>query len=306
MWRTLIVTAGEKLTVKDNWLHVYSPQQEARVPIGDLYSVVVDNRQALLSVSVLTQLAGAGIHVLLCDDKHLPCAELLPLALHYRPLTVLQKQMALSQGFKDLLWQRIVMAKIQNQAKALRLAGVGASKAKKLEELALRVLPGDAGNREAQAAKLYFPALFGAGFTRVQGDVTNAALNYGYAIIRSAVSKTVAGYGYSGVLGLHHIGPGNAFNLADDLMEPLRPLVDLWTDAHCDDLYEELTRTNRRDLIDLVNHVVVFDGKKMRVRYAIDQYVKSLTSAIEGQDAGLLHLPALTRDDPLFEDEQDG
>ena len=306
MWRTLIVTAGEKLTVKDNWLHVYSPQQEARVPIGDLYSVVVDNRQALLSVSVLTQLAGAGVHVLLCDDKHLPCAELLPLALHYRPLTVLLKQMTLSQDFKDLLWQRIVMAKIQNQAKALRLAGVGASKAKKLEELALRVLPGDAGNREAQAAKLYFPALFGAGFTRVQGDVTNAALNYGYAIIRSAVSKTVAGYGYSGVLGLHHIGPGNAFNLADDLMEPLRPLVDLWTDAHCDDLYEELTRTNRRDLIELVNHVVVFDGKKMRVRYAIDQYVKSLTSAIEGQDAGLLHLPALTRDDPLFEDEQDG
>ena len=306
MWRTIIVTAGEKLTVKDNWLHMYSPQQEARVPIGDLYSVVVDNRQALLSMSVLTQLAGAGVHVLLCDDKHLPCAELLPLALHYRPLTVLQKQMALSQGFKDLLWQRIVMAKIQNQAKALRLAGVGANKAQKLEELALRVLPGDAGNREAQAAKLYFPALFGAGFTRVQGDVTNAALNYGYAIIRSAVSKTVAGYGYSGVLGLHHIGPGNAFNLADDLMEPLRPLVDLWTDAHCDDLYEELTRTNRRDLIDLVNHVVIFDGKKMRVRYAIDQYVKSLTSAIEGQDAGLLHLPALTRDDPLFEDEQDG
>ena len=60
MWRTLIVTAGEKLTVKDNWLHVYSPQQEARVPIGDLYSVVVDNRQALLSVSVVTRLAQAA------------------------------------------------------------------------------------------------------------------------------------------------------------------------------------------------------------------------------------------------------
>ena len=306
MWRTLIVTAGEKLTVKDNWLHVYSPQQEARVPIGDLYSVVVDNRQALLSVSVLTRLAQAGVHLLLCDEKHLPGAELLPLGLHYRPLTVLQKQMALPQPFKDQLWQRIVMAKIQNQAKVLQLAGVGSGKAQKLEELALRVLPGDAGNREAQAAKLYFPALFGAGFTRTQADVTNAALNYGYAIIRSAVSKTVAGYGYSGVLGLHHSGPGNAFNLADDLMEPLRPLVDLWTDAHCDDLYEELTRDNRRGLNDLVNQAVVFDGRKMRVRYAIDQYVKSLTSAIEGQDAGLLRLPVLTRADPLFEDEQDG
>lgn len=306
MWRTLIVTAGEKLTAKDNWLHVYSPQQEARVPIGDLYSVVVDNRQVLLSVSVLTRLAQAGVHLLLCDEKHLPCAVLLPLGLHYRPLTVLQKQMALPQPFKDQLWQRIVMAKIQNQAKALRLAGVGSGKAQKLEKLALRVLPGDAGNREAQAAKLYFPALFGAGFTRTQADVTNAALNYGYAIIRSAVSKTVAGYGYSGVLGLHHSGPGNAFNLADDLMEPLRPLVDLWTDAHCDDLYEELTRDNRCGLIDLVNQAVVFDGRKTRVRYAIDQYVKSLTSAIEGQDAGLLRLPVLTRADPLFEDEQDG
>ena len=92
MWRTLIVTSGEKMTVRDGWLHVYSPQQEARVPISDLYSVVVDNRQTLLSMGVLTQLAQAGVHVLLCDEKHLPCAELLPLSQHYRPLTVLQKQ----------------------------------------------------------------------------------------------------------------------------------------------------------------------------------------------------------------------
>ena len=222
MWRTLIVTAGGKTDRKGQLAACVQPAAGGPRPHWDLYSVVVDNRQALLSVSVLTRLAQAGVHLLLCDEKHLPCAELLPLGLHYRPLTVLQKQMALPQPFKDQLWQRIVMAKIQNQAKALRLAGVGSGKAQKLEELALRVLPGDAGNREAQAAKLYFPALFGAGFTRTQADVTNAALNYGYAIIRSAVSKTVAGYGYSGVLGLHHSGPGNAFNLADDLMEPLR------------------------------------------------------------------------------------
>ena len=306
MWRNLIVTSGEKMTVRDGWLHVYSPQQEARVPIGDLYSVVVDNRQTLLSMGVLTQLAQAGVHVLLCDEKHLPCAELLPLAQHYRPLTVLQKQMELSQSFKDLLWQRIVTAKIQNQAKTLRLVGANGSKAQKLEELALTVQPGDSGNREAQAAKLYFPALFGAGFTRTLDDVTNSALNYGYAILRSAVCKTLAGYGYSGILGLHHIGQGNPFNLADDLLEPLRPLVDLWTDDHCDDLFETLTRTNRRELIDLVNHVIRLDGKKMRVRYAIDRYVKSLTSAIDHKDAGQLLLPELVRDDPLFEDELDG
>ena len=294
------------MTVRDGCLYVYSPEQEARVPIGDLYSVVVDNRRTLLSMGVLTQLAQAGVHILLCDEKHLPCAELLPLNLHYRPLATLQKQMELTQELKDQLWRRIVTAKIQNQAAALRLAGVSGSKAQKLEELALRVAPGDRGNREAQAARLYFPSLFGVGFTREQEDVTNAALNYGYAIIRSAVCKTLAAYGYSGVLGLHHIGPGNPFNLADDLMEPLRPLVDLWVDDHCDDLYEELTSGNRRELIALVNHIIRMNGKKMRVRYAIDQYVKSLTSAVDGQDAGLLRLPELIRNDPTFEDEQDG
>lgn len=306
MWRTIFVTTGEKITLQNGWVHIVSPSQEARIPLEDLYSVVVDNRQALLSVPVLTAMAQAGVHVLLCDEKHLPCAELLPLGLHYRPLTVLQKQMKLSQTMKGLLWQRIVSEKIRNQARVLRLAGVGGEKAKKLEEMAQSVLPGDTGNREAQAARLYFPALFGAGFTRADEDVTNAALNYGYAILRSAVGKTLAAYGYSGVLGLHHMGAGNAFNLADDLMEPLRPLVDLWADSHCSDLYEALSRTNRRDLINLVNHVVRLDGKKMRVRYAIDLCVKSLTSAIDGQDAGLLRLPEVIREEVLFEDEQDG
>ena len=98
------------MTVRDGWLHVYSPEQEACVPIGDLYSVVVDNRRTLLSMGVLTQLAQAGVHILLCDEKHLPCAELLPLNLHYRPLATLQKQMELTQELKDQLWQRIVIA----------------------------------------------------------------------------------------------------------------------------------------------------------------------------------------------------
>lgn len=306
MWRTVIVTSGEKMTLQDHWLHIISQTQEVRIPIGDLYSVIVDNRQTLLSMPVLTAMAQSGVHVLLCDEKHLPCAELVPLGLHYRPLTVLQGQMSLSQEMKDRLWQKIVCVKIKNQAKTLRLAGVCGSKPQKLEELSECVRPGDVGNREAQAARLYFPALFGMGFKRSDDDVTNAALNYGYTIIRSAVSKTLAGYGYSGVLELHHEGSGNAFNLADDLMEPLRPLVDLWADDHCSDLYDTLTRTNRRDLINLVNHVVRLDGKKMRVRYAIDRCIKSLTSAIQGQNADLLLLPEVMRDDPMFEDEQDG
>lgn len=100
--------------------------------------------------------------------------------------------------------------------------------------------PGDTTNREAVAARKYFVALFGSTFRRTDEDVTNASLNYGYAIIRSCVAKTLAGYGFNGTVGIHHINETNPFNLADDIMEPLRPVVDMWTDENCDTLLKHL------------------------------------------------------------------
>ena len=140
----------------------------------------------------------------------------------------------------------------------------------------------------------------------MEEDVTNAALNYGYAIIRSSVCKTLVAYGYNCVLGIHHISEQNAYNLADDMMEPLRPLVDLWTDNSRDDLFQELTKTNRRDLINLINVPVKMGKRKTRVRYAIDRYISSLTSAIDKNDPELLQLPSLIEIDEMFEDDEDG
>lgn len=148
-------------------------------------------------------------------------------------------------------------------------------------------------------------SLFGCGFTRSDDDVTNAALNYGYAIIRSCACKTLTSYGYNCVLGIHHINEFNPFNLADDIMEPFRPIVDLWTDNNCDCLFRELSKTNRRDLVNLMNVPVRIDGKKTRVRYAMDKYVASLTTAIEKQDPTLLKLPELVKIDGYFEDDED-
>ena len=175
-----------------------------------------------------------------------------------------------------------------------------------LEEICAEVLPGDKTNREAAAARKYFSVLFGAAFRRMTDDVTNAALNYGYTIIRSAVYKTLTAYGYNCVLGIHHINEQNAYNLADDMMEPFRPLVDLWTDNSCDELFEELTKENRKELINLVNVPVKMGKRKTRVRYAIDKCVSSLTTAIEKNDPSLVQLPTLIQIDEMFEDDEDG
>lgn len=124
MWRTIIVTAGEKLNIRDNWLIVSANGQESKVPVSDIYSLVIENRSAMLSVSVLTTLTQAGAHIIFCDEKHLPVTTTLPLNTHYRPFNVISSQINMSQDFKDKLWQIIVKKKIYNQYLCLKYRGV--------------------------------------------------------------------------------------------------------------------------------------------------------------------------------------
>lgn len=143
MWRTVIVTKEEKLTLRDNWLVVYSDHNEQRVPLGDIYSVVIDNRAALVSVSLMAALAEANIHVIFCDNKHIPTALMLPMNTHYKPFGVIKRQLALSENFKAILWQRIVQQKLNNQIICLKLAGVNNNEIEPIEQMYSEVLPDD-------------------------------------------------------------------------------------------------------------------------------------------------------------------
>lgn len=305
MWRTVIVTAGEKITLRNNRMVVYSDTAEHHVPIEDIYSVVIDNRNASVSVNIITALTQAGVHIIFCNEKHLPVSVALPLNQHFRPLNTLKKQLELDCGLRDTIWAETVRQKIMNQYNCLKLAGVVSDKRKALLHLAESVEPGDPTNREAVAAKKYFTALFGSTFRRSDDDITNAALNYGYAIMRSAVCKTLTAYGFNCVIGIHHINEKDQFNLAEDIMEPFRPIVDLWVDNNCDNLLGNLTADNRKGLINLINVPVKINGKKMRVRYAIDTCVKSLVTCMnEGLPYSLL-LPELIEIDEQFEDKDE-
>lgn len=147
MWRTVIISKGERITLKNNWLVVSSENNEQKIPLGDLYSVVIDNSAAMMSTAVLTALAISNVHVYFCDSKHTPVALSLPVNTHYKPLGVIKKQLALTDEFKDLLWKRIVEQKIKNQIICLKTVGVSSNKIKPIEELCQAVLPGDRYNR---------------------------------------------------------------------------------------------------------------------------------------------------------------
>ena len=293
MFRTLYVTSGERLSISSNWLVVEADGESKKIPIGDIQTLILDNIHACLSVYTLQSLAKYSVNVVLCDDKHLPCCSVLTINQHYKPFGVLKKQMALTQEFKDLLWQKIIKAKIENQNAALKKRGALQEVTDRMQQLASEVLPGDIGNREGIAAKMFFRYFYGYNFLRFEEDVINAALNFGYAIIRSAVARSLCAYGYNCALGIHHINESNAFNLADDFMEPLRPLVDLWVFLHNDELVDTLTKSNRVGLANIINDEVIIAEKKMKLYNAIDKYVASFTTAIDNADKNKLLLPYL-------------
>jgi CRISPR-associated protein Cas1 len=307
MFRTVIITRGETIRVKDNWLVVISNGNESKIPIGDIYSIVVDNISATISASAISILTNAGAHILICDDRHIPSTIVIAENKHFRPYYVLKNQINLPEQVKLSLWDKIVAGKISNQAAVLKLSGVNTSIVEQMLNYAKEVEDGDGSNREAVAAKLFFKSLYGSNFVRMNDDGINAALNYGYTIIRAAVAKTLAAYGFNCVLGLHHIGEGNAFNLADDLMEPFRPVVDLWVYQNSDMLVDDrLGKDVRTELIDIVNKAVVFKGKQYKIRTAIDKYIQLFSSAVDKQDSSLFQTPSVIDFNILnyYEDEE--
>ena len=289
-FRSIMIESPAQLSLRDEQL-VIRTDREHTVPMEDISALLLENRRSTITTAALARLGQCGCAVFLCDEKHIPCAVLTPFQQHSRALTVLRNQMEATEPLKKRLWQSVVKAKISNQALCLRLAGKE-SEAQALFSLADRVRSGDSENAEATAAQLYFPALFGEGFTRGEENGYNAALNYGYAILRGCTARTLAVYGFLPSMGIHHRSALNAFNLADDLMEPFRPLVDLLVHSFTDQ-EEELTPERKRALFNCLNLEMLSGGQRHSVSYAIDREIQSLRRAMEEKQP-VLTLPALT------------
>lgn len=288
-FRAIFITNPAQLSVRREQL-VIRQGQEVTVPMEDITSVMLESQAVTVTAAALQKLADYGVTVYLCDEKHLPAAVLLPMNRHSRQLKALKGQIAMTKPVQKRLWQSVVMAKIRNQAKCLEL--LGRPESGDLLELARSVRSGDPDNCEATAAAQYFPALFGAGFTRDAGGLTNAALNYGYAILRGAVARNLAVHGIEPCLGIFHHSELNQFNLADDLMEPYRPLVDLYVTSHTGGEEGNLTSQLKQSLFNLTNYLVRQGGKRYRMISAVGRMTESFARVLL-QETGVLELPEL-------------
>lgn len=276
-FRNVIIESPAALSVRNDQLVIHT-EEEHTLAVEDISALLLESRQSTITTAALSLLGQRGCAVFVCDEKHMPCAILAPFSRHSRSLSVLREQLDATEPAKKRLWQAVIKAKIRNQARCLSLAGLE-EPADRLYAMADRVRSGDADNVEAAAAQQYFPALFGEGFFRADDNGINAGLNYGYAVLRGCIARSLAVYGFQPALGIHHRSGLNPFNLADDLIEPYRPVIDLLAvqNLAADDI---LTPPVKRMLFNCLNLDILSGGQHHSVSYAVERTVQSLSTAL--------------------------
>lgn len=292
--RTLYFGNPAYLSLKDKQLNVKIKDDEIKtIPIEDVGYVVLDNRQITITQGAMAELLENNCAVVTCDSKHLPTGMMLPLAGNSVQSERFQAQIEASQPLKKQLWQQTVQRKILNQAKVLQIKN--GLEAKNMLAWAGSVRSGDSDNREAVAAAYYWKEMFPdiSGFIRErEGVPPNNMLNYGYAILRTVVARSLVCSGLLPTLGIFHHNRYNAYCLADDIMEPYRPIVDKLIVDIVDEIGrcpEELDQKVKVKLLQIPVLDTFIDGVRSPLMNAVATTTASLAKCYMGITRRILY-----------------
>lgn len=281
-WRIIVISQRAKLDYQLGFMVVRS-EEITKIHLGEISTVIIESTAVSITTSLLAELTKKKIKVVFCDEKRNPSSELVSYYGSHDTSNKVRSQIQWSTNVKEAVWTEIVTEKIRKQKELLEY--LGKEEAKLLNSYIEQIDWNDATNREGHAAKVYFNALFGLDFTRTADNPINAGLNYGYTIILSAFTREIVANGYITQLGLFHDNMFNQFNLASDLMEPFRVLVDQKVFSM---RLQELEHAEKMELINLLNQEVIIDGKKQYVNNSIKIYCKSVFDALNENDSSLI------------------
>ena len=270
----------------DSFPESFKKESEVTKPIEDIGVIVLDNKQITLTTGVLDCLLDNNCAVITCDNKSMPVGLMLPLSGNTTQSERFRYQIDASLPLKKQLWQQTIKTKIENQATVLKKCT--GKEVRCMNVWASDVKSGDSENMEARAAAYYWKNLFGHidGFNRDrEGIPPNNLLNYGYAILRAVVARSLVGSGLLPTLGIHHHNRYNAYCLADDIMEPYRPFVDdlVFKIVTSGVDYEKLDRKLKTELLAIPTLDVIIAGKRSPLMIAVGQTTASLYKCFSGE-----------------------
>ena len=282
--RTLYFGHPCYLSKKQNQLSIELENDVKKtVPIEDVGMVILDHYQIKITNAALRALVGNNVAVLTNDASHLPIGLMLPMASHSTYTEKLKFQLNASQPLKKNLWQQTVKKKILNQAALLNELEIDTER---MQYWASQVRSGDPDNYEARAAAYYWKTIFDMEFKRGRyGDPPNNLLNYGYAVLRAVVARSLVASGMLPALGIHHRNKYDAYCLADDIMEPYRPYVDwkVLTIMEPDGFDGELTPEVKRQILQLPATDIIINGNASPLMVGMQQTTASLMRCFEGE-----------------------
>nr|WP_315252726.1 type II CRISPR-associated endonuclease Cas1 [uncultured Flavobacterium sp.] len=280
--RTILIENKSSLSTKNLQLVIKSEIRENSIPIEDIGFLVLDHPEIYLSIPAMNLIIENNSAIIICSNNHLPNGMFLNLNSHHIQQEIFKNQIEASVPLKKQLWQQTIVEKITNQG--LLLAKI-TQKKNAFDFLASKVLSGDTTNMEGVAAQQYWKCFFELDFKRERfGDYPNNFLNYGYAILRAATARALSGSGLLNTLGIHHKSKYNAFALADDIMEPFRPIVD-------EKVYQimqrydeqELNTLLKSELLQILTRTVYFKEEKSPLMVGLQKTASSLQQCFTGQ-----------------------
>jgi len=307
-FKVVHLTRPGKISILYENLHIYfyDDASEMKVTLKDINFILFDNTQFSITGKALEFLARHNIATLFIDEEHHPSSILIPYHQHSTMSEIAYTQINITKTFRELVWQKIIMSKIHNQAFVLRY--MRSKGANELQNIALHVELYDANQDEAQAARLYWKSLFNMQtFRRKQDseDIVNVMLNYMYAIIRACVAREVSASGMLPVFGIWHKNRYNAFALADDLMEPFRAVCDLHVKLLLNKKYQgadSLTTNIKRDLVSLLSvECIKINSGNSSLMTAISLFVREYKKSMILNKLENLYFPTINAE--YFENE---
>jgi CRISPR-associated protein Cas1 len=280
--KTILLENKASLSTKNLQLVIKTEARESSIPIEDIGYIVVDNPEIYISIPTINFLIENNTSLIICDKNHLPNGMFLNLNSHHIQQEIFKNQIDATQPLKKQLWQQTIVEKITNQGILLESIS---KKKNNFDFLASKVLSGDTTNMEGVAASFYWKSFFDMNFKRERfGDYPNNFLNYGYAILRAATARALSGSGLLNTLGIHHKSKYNAFALADDIMEPFRPIVDEKVFELMQTYDEqELNTQLKSELLQILTRTVYFKEEKSPLMVALQKTASSLQQCYTGE-----------------------
>ena len=281
-WRIIVISKRGKLDLQLGKMVVRS-DEITKIVLSEISTIIIESTAVSITASLISELAKRKIKVIFCDEKRNPSCELVNYYGSHDTSNKIRKQIAWKQQTKEAIWTEIVTDKIRKQKDLLEL--LRRKESALLDTYLKEITWNDGTNREGHAAKVYFNSLFGLDFTRTEDSLINAALNYGYSVLMSAFAREIVASGYLTQLGIFHDNMFNQFNLASDLMEPFRILIDREVLMMTLEVFQH---SEKMQLVNVLNHEVRIDGKVQYVNNAIKIYCKSVFDALSEDDSALI------------------